>query len=59
MIDNYGLWERKEAKCLSRPHITDCNGFEIYDGDPFWKIAGEIYSEQSLEECKHYFECDD
>lgn len=57
MIDNYSLFEIHEKKI--KPYLEDCQGVAIYDGDPFWKIAGEIYSEQSLEECKHYFERDE
>ena len=56
MIDNYGLWKRKEAKCLSRPHIEDVEGVPIYDGDKYVRIGKDIYSWETLEKISEYWE---
>lgn len=57
MIDNYSLFEIHEKKI--KPHLTDCEGREIYDSEPFWEIDGKIYSAETLEECKRWFEYDE
>lgn len=57
MIDNERLHEIHERKI--KPHLTDEEGREIYDNEPFWEIAGKIYSAETLEEHKRWFYCDE
>lgn len=53
MIDNDRLYEIHERKI--KPHLTDEEGREIYDGESYWEIGGKIYSAETLEEHKRWF----
>ena len=59
MIDNERLYEIHERKLAKIPHLTDCEGIEIYDGEPFWELDGVIYSQQTLDEAKRWFYYDE
>ena len=56
MIDNSDLFERHELKRLSKPHIEDVAGREIFEGDKYVKIGGVPYSWETLEEISEYWE---
>jgi hypothetical protein len=34
--------------------MTDINGVEIYEGEPYWNIAGEIYSKETIDDMKEF-----
>lgn len=41
------------GKCMEQqPVMNDCSGNPIYEGDVYYNINGEIYSEDTLAEFK-------
>ena len=36
------------------PVMTDINGVEIYEGEPYWNIGGEIYSKETIDDMKEF-----
>ena len=36
------------------PVMTDINGVDIYEGEPFWIIGGEVYSKATIDDMKEF-----
>lgn len=36
------------------PVMTDINGVDIYEGEPYWDIGGEIYSKATIDDMKEF-----
>lgn len=49
-IDETGTYLDEEEV----PVMTDINGVEIYEGDPYWNIGGEIYSKETIDDMKEF-----
>jgi hypothetical protein len=49
-IDETGTYLDEEEV----PVMTDINGVEIYEGEPYWNIAGEIYSKETIDDMKEF-----
>jgi len=49
-IDETGTYLDEEEV----PVMTDINGVEIYEGEPYWNIGGEVYSKETIESIKEY-----
>ncbi len=49
-IDETGTYLDEEEV----PVMTDIDGVEIYEGEPFWRIGGEIYSEKTIEDMREF-----
>lgn len=54
--DNTDLYELRDFKRLSKPHIEDVAGTDIYEGDKYARINGEVYSWDTLERMSEYYE---
>ena len=54
MIDNYSLFEIHDKKI--KPYLEDCQGVAIYEDEPYYVLDGKIFSQQTIDECKHWFE---
>lgn len=46
--DPYKEFDIHDAALEKEPHIEDCWGGYIYDGDDYWEINGEYYNLDSL-----------
>ena len=49
-VDETGMYLDEEEV----PVMTDINGVEIYEGEPFWRIGGEIYSKETIDDMKEF-----
>ena len=49
-IDETGTYLDEEEV----PVMTDINGVEIYEGEPYWNIGGQIYSKETIDDMKEY-----
>ena len=49
-IDETGTYLDEEEV----PVMIDINGVEIYEGEPYWNIGGEIYSKETIDDMKEF-----
>lgn len=40
------------GECFEKPVLIDVDGVEIYDGDTYYDVGGEIYAEETMESCR-------